>query len=327
MRLGDLEFVDLYLGADFADIKGLAGSMNVRDPAPPELDAQIHELRRLCRYRYVAERDADFSLIIDKIVYRVTMMRDVSGEEVFILRRSNAVIRPIEQIGIAPKIVRELMNPDLKGLVLVVGETGAGKTSTAAAIFKARLERLGGIGITIEDPPEVNLNGVIGKGRGVQIRASRRTGGYKEHFVRTLRSNPDQIFLGEVREEVNAQEVLEASLTGHLILSTLHAGSIVDAIERLCSLAAGSKDVDAAYKKLSTGLKAVIWQNLIKTPGAPPRYKYEALMLTGEEASGARSKIASGKIRNLVQDIDMQMRRLVIDPMGTRQSRQSTQAN
>lgn len=315
MRLGDLDFVDLYLGGDFSDLKGLKGSDKLRDPAPIELAPQLKEVRDQCRLRYVAERDPEFSMVIDGVMFRVTMIRDVTGSEVFILRRSNAQLRPLNKLGIAPRFTRPLLDPNLKGLVVLAGETGAGKTSTIASILKARLDKIGGIAVTIEDPPEVNLNGVQGYGRCMQVRASRRTGGYKEHLVRTLRSNPDMILLGEVREEDAAQEVVEASLNGHLVFTTVHAKGVVEAVSRLASLASAGRQGTSAFEKLAQGLKMVIWQSLERTPDGF-KMNYQALSLIEEEMSGARSKIASGKIVGLNQDIDMQMRRVKISPMG-----------
>ena len=319
MKLGDLEFVDLYLSPHFADIKGLKGSKNLRDPAPIPLKPQLTELYRQCRLLYNTERDPEFSMVIDGVMFRVTMMREVTGAEIFVLRRSTAEVRQLDRVGLAPALVRQLMDPALKGLILLAGETGAGKTSTAAAILKARLDVIGGIAVTIEDPPEVNLNGVQGLGRCMQIRASRRTGGYKEHLVRSLRTNPDMILLGEVREEAAAQEVVEASLNGHLIISTIHAANVQTAVERLASLATGNRDSSSTNKKIAGGLKFVIWQALERNPnGGPPKFVYQALNLADEVYSGARSKIAMGKIGHLVQDVDMQMTKLRTNPMGNR---------
>ena len=320
MRLGSLEFVDLYLGGSFADFKGLKGSPNLRDPAPKdeELEKQFAEIRQQCRLLCVAERDPEFSMVIDDLMFRVTMMREVTGAEIYVLRRSPAEVRPINQVGLAPALVKQLMEPNLKGLIILAGETGAGKTSTAAAILKARLDRIGGVAVTIEDPPEINLNGLHTRGRCMQIRASRRTGGYKEHLVRSLRTNPDMIFLGEVREEAAAQEVVEASLNGHLIISTIHAANVTTAIERLVSLAAGSRDPASTFKKVAAGLTLVIWQALDRNPnGGPPKYRYEFLSLMDDMASsGARAKIANQKIGHLNEDVAHQRRNLGNRPLG-----------
>ena len=317
MQLRDLNFVDLYLGTDYAELKGLEGSKNLTDPAPQELTAPIEVLRKNCRFIVSSEKDPEFSIAFEGIMYRGTMMRDVTGGSVFTLRRSTAQVRPLEKVGLAPALTRQLLDPSLKGLVLIAGETGAGKTSTAVAILKARMERIGGIAVAIEDPPEVDLNGTLGKGRCMQIRASRRTGGYREHLVRSLRTNPDMIFLGEVREEMAAREVVEASLNGHLIISTIHAGGVTETIERLASIASANGDQENAFRKLASGLRMVIWQSLERDAnGGASKFNYEALSLIGDNASGARTKIHTGRISHLIQDIDQQMRVLNLNPMG-----------
>jgi len=316
MKLCDIHFVDLYLGENLKLFKGLKDSPNLSDPAPPALKSQLEELLRSCRLQLQLAREPEFSMVIDDIMYRVTMMNDVTNSMVFILRRSTAEVRPIEQIGLAPVHIRDLVQPGLEGLVLVVGRTGAGKTSTAVSILDARLHRLGGVAVAIEDPPEVNINGIRGLGRCIQVRASRKSGGFKEHLVRALRSNPDLIFLGEVREEAAAAEAVNASLNGHMILTTIHAGNITQAIERLASSASPQNPRDA-YQKLSHGLKMVIWQDLVRSADGTTGYRYEALSLIDREASsGARHKIAQGALAQLADDIDQQMRRVKLNPLG-----------
>src|SRR5690606_10186105 len=125
--------------------------------------------------------EPEFALQYDDINYRVTNITDVDGQAIFVLRRPTASLRPIEQVGLAPAIVSRLLRPALPGLIVVCGKTGAGKTSTAASLIKARMERYGGVAITVEDPPEVRLNGPHGpdgQGRCIQIEASRKHGGY-----------------------------------------------------------------------------------------------------------------------------------------------------
>lgn len=321
MRLVDLDFSDLYLGSGFADLKGLKGSTKLRDPVPVALHPQLRDIRHQCRILHAANKDPEFSMVIDGTMFRVTAEQEISStESVYVLRRSTAQLRSIDQIGIAPVITRILLDPRLKGLVLIAGETAVGKTSTACAVLKARLERIGGIAVTIEDPPEIDLNGEHGPGRCLQVRASRRTGGYKEHLVRAMRMNPDMILLGEVREEAAAEEVVRASLNGHFIISTIHAGGPIEAIDRLAGLA-GTKNTETAYKSLSLGLKMVIWQDLVTDEKTGQRkFTYQALPLVdgirGFSASGARSKILTHKTNNLIQEIDQVMRILQLSPGG-----------
>ena len=308
MRLIDLRFVDLYLGETYAEIKGLHGSPNLMDPAPAQLASELDQIRGLCRAKYVEAKEREFALSIDAHRYRVTMLKEFDGTSIFVLRRFSLKVKELNELGFIPKIKTLLTRKDLKGLILIAGETGVGKTTTASAILRTRLERIGGIGLAIEDPPEVDLNGPVGLGgRCIQISASRQMGGYREPLVLALRSNPDIIFLGEVREENAASEVVQASINGHLIISTIHAASVGSAIERLATLASGDRDPRAAYKVISMGLKAVIWQRLeVSTPGQKPVLSYEALVLDGESASGPRSKIKEGNCGLLSQDVDQQ---------------------
>lgn len=311
--LKDLQFVDLYIGTDYAELKGLKGSPNKLDPVPDEFKPSVNEVYRQCRFRYSASKDPEFSLAFDGVVYRVTVICDVTDDHVFILRRTTAEVRPIEKLGLPGSLVMQMLDQNLKGLVLVAGDTGAGKTSTIVSLLLARMNRHGGVGITIEDPPEVHLNGPQGKGRITQLRASRRMGGYKEHLMLTLRSNPDIIMLGEVREAEAAAVVVNAAINGHLILSTIHAGGVGEAINRLAQAAASARhaqvSVEDCFRSLASGLRMVIWQKLEPGKnGGPPKFSWEALSLAGDNAQGARSKIASGNIAGLVHDIDQQMR-------------------
>lgn len=317
MQLSDVEFVDLYLGSTFADFKGLKGSKNLRDPVPEALYPQLVDVRKQCKILHVADDDPEFAMAINGIMFRVTAERELSGKGfIYVLRRSTAQLRTVERLGISPALVRIMLDPALKGLILIAGETGAGKTSTACAVLKARLERIGGIAVAIEDPPELDMNGVHGLGRCVQVRASRRTGGYKEHLTRALRMNPDMIFLGEVREEAAAEEVVQASINGHFIISTIHASGPIEAIDRLATLA-GSRNLESAYKSLAQGLKMVIWQSLSRDPDTGRvLFSYQALPLVegvkGYTPSGPRSKIMARKTSGLVQEIDQVSRLLHI---------------
>lgn len=308
-RLSDYEFVDLFIGKDFAEFKGLKGSSNTTDPVPATLYPQIHELRVQCHALVRMENDPEFSLIHEDIIYRGATIRDFMGNSIYVLRRASPVLRSIESLGFAPRIVRELMMERLEGLIVIAGSTATGKTTTATSILKGRLDRHGGVAMTIEDPPEININGKQGKGRCIQVRASRRTGGYKEHLVRALRSNPDMILLGEVREEDAAYEAVNASLNGHFIITTIHATSIIQAIERLAQLggSASNSGSDAMFKSLGLGLKMIIHQRLDKDPRTGElKMAYEALSLIGDDRSGARIKIQQGKVGHLIHDIDQQ---------------------
>lgn len=306
--LADVEFVDLYIGADYCDVKGLAGAHAPRVPAPAALLPAIDELREQCRRVFAQQGDPEFALLAGEAIYRVTAVKDVTDSEVFILRRSTAAIRPFQSLGFGRALSETLMDADTRGLVMVSGEMGSGKTSTAASIITERLRRHGGIAIAIEDPNETRLNGLHGEGRCIQIRASRKTGGYKEQIVRAMRSGADMMLIGEIRDEDTASLVLQASVNGHYIVSTLHAGDIPQAVGRLQAMTL-PRHVNAA-EILAEGLSVVLWQHLEKVgPSARAAVRLRVQSLVLATSAGARQRIRAGAIEQLANDVEDQARR------------------
>ncbi|MDH0341960.1 ATPase, T2SS/T4P/T4SS family [Chromobacterium haemolyticum] len=310
-RISQIDFVDLYIGEDYCDIKGLAGASAPRVLAPAELADQIADLREKCKEIYRAQEEPEFSLILDGVLLRVTQISDVTNGDVFILRRSPAQIRPFTSLGLAPHVMKAVLDKDLRGLILIAGEMGAGKTSTAASLVVQRLALHGGIAIAVEDPPETPLNGVHGNGRCIQIRASRKSGGYSEHMTRAMRSGADLMLIGEIRNDDTAYQAATSGINGLPIVTTIHAGDPVEAVERLHTYC--SSKTPNANNIIADGLAAVIWQSLEKVPrqgesGTSARLVSQALILTGPDADGIRAKIRKGLISQIRQDVENQNR-------------------
>lgn len=228
-----LKFVDLYIGEDYCDFKGLDGSENIRTPVPPHLLGEVQVLKAECLKVFVQHEEPEFAIIHDEVMFRVTQLLDVRAQNVFVLRKSSAQVRPHTSLGLSQAVTTVALSKATRGLVLVVGEMASGKTTTIASLFKERLTLHGGIGVAIEDPPETRLDGIHGTGRCLQVPASRKNGGYREQLIRAVRSGADAILLGEIREEDTAFQVAQAGINGHLIYSTMHAGSLVQGLERL----------------------------------------------------------------------------------------------
>lgn len=309
-KISELEFVDLYIGEAYCDIKGLSGASASRVCAPDGLKDQIHALRAQCQAIYRAQQEPEFALVLDDVLFRVTQISDVANEDVFILRRSCAQIRPLATLGLAPHAMRALLDPQTRGLILIAGEMSTGKTSTAASIVVQRLKERGGIAIAVEDPPETRLNGLHGPGRCIQVRASRKSGGYQEPMIRAMRTGADLILIGEIRDEDTAFQALQASINGHLIIATIHAGDIVQAIERMQTFCTGR--ASNTNDILADGLTVVIWQTLEKMPhaeeGHAVRFISKSLVFNGPESAGMRTKIRKGLIGQVVQNIETQSR-------------------
>ena len=138
------------------------------------------------------------------------------------------------------------------GLVLVTGPTGAGKTTTLYAALNAieGKDHTTNI-VTIEDPVEHNLNFAT------QIQVNRERNLDFPHILRTIvRQDPDVILVGEIRDEESAALALEAAMTGHLVLSSLHTYSALETLVRL-------QDLKVRSYLLASALKGVISQQLL----------------------------------------------------------------
>jgi len=306
--LDAVEFVDLYIGTDYCDIKGMAGAEAKRVSAPDYLHGEISELRRKCKEIYKAQEEPEFSLITGEQLYRVTAINDVMNDDVFILRRSSATIRPLASLGFSPLLLKTILDKDTRGLCLVAGEMSAGKTSTAASMVDELLKQHGGIAVAIEDPPETKLNGIHGTGRCIQVRASRKNGGYKEQIYRAMRSGADIIFIGEIRDEETAEVALQASVNGHRILATIHAGGVDQALERMQTFTLPKHT--NANEILADGLAVVIFQDLEEVDrnkeadsGKIKRLRVESLIVCGKDQNAVRQKIRKGQISQVMHDV------------------------
>ena len=304
--ISEANFVDLYLGDGFADVKGLPGQPT-RVPAPESWGVEIEQRRARCQEHFNKTLEPEFSLILDEAVYRVTQLQDLHAQSLFVLSKSAVQILQLDDLGLPDELHQNLFNPAIRGLIFICGEMSSGKTSSAASILVARLERLGGMALTVEDPPEPLLQGEHGPGRCIQVPVSRRQGGYEEALIRALRTRAEILMVGEVRDTPTAVQVVQASINGHFIICTGHAGSVTQGIERLASLA--QPKVPNAKDLLAQGLIAVIHQTLVADSQGFKRLKLQCLSLTGSDGPGIREKIRTGKTQMLEQDIANQSSR------------------
>lgn len=300
------DFVDLYLGDGFSDVKGLCGADARKVEAPAEWAADMARLKDRCAAHFAEFQDPEFSLVEDGIVLRVTQVVDAYGMDVYVLRKSRPQIRPFDLLGFPGELVSTLLKDSVRGLVVFCGEMGTGKTSSAASLVVARLQACGGIALAMEDPQETNLNGAHGQGRCIQLKVSRRTGGYEEALLRALRTGADLLFIGEIRDSRTAAQAVSASINGHFIVATSHSGSVSQAIERIAAMA--QAEFSNAREILAQGLLAVICQTL-EPHGTPRTLKVKSLLFCGEDGPGIREKIRTGQVQMIDQDVENQSQR------------------
>jgi Tfp pilus assembly pilus retraction ATPase PilT len=301
-RLNSTRFVDLYIGESFSQVAGLNGNPQLQTP-PESLLAEIAAVRAKCEHMYRARRNPEFLLTFGDKSYRVTALESIN-DTVYTLRQSG-VPRAASELGVGSAVLSTLLQEGLRGLVLICGERAVGKTNTAASIFVERIRIFGGLGLAVEDPPEMKLEGPHGKGYVLQVWADPQKGGYPEQMRRGMRSGAESIFLGEIRDGVTASEACRAGIDGHLVLSTGHGGSPVEGLERIHALA--SQNERNAAQLLADGVAVVVWQSLDPVMvGGQHKRRVRTQMLRVKGNAGVQMKIREGKFGGLIQDLQQQ---------------------
>ena len=182
------------------------------------------------------------------------------GMQGLVLRTIAAEIPSFEQLGLPP-ILKDLIMSKT-GLIIMVGGTGSGKSTSMASMLDHRNENSFGHIITIEDPIEYvhqHKNCVI-----MQREVGVDTDDWEVALHNTLRQAPDVIVLGEIRDEEIMNFGIEFSQTGHLALATLHANNANQAIDRILGFFKAEKQLKLK-QDLSLNIRAIISQRLIKT--------------------------------------------------------------
>lgn len=309
-ELAKLEYCDLFVAPAFADIKVRPGYHAPRTDVPPEFAGAIHDLRQALIERQTALRSPEFSFRIAGLLHRVTAMTTVEDETTFILRRATRGVRPLATLGLPPYLRTSATDLSLRGLILIAGSQASGKTTTMTSLFVERMRALGGVGVALEDPIETDgLEGLHGKGRIHHYAAARHEGGYSEQIIKTLRHGADAILIGEIREAEAAQVVVRESANGSTIFSTVHAGSISEALARLVDFFPSRVDGRAM---LAHSLRLIIHQELSSNERGDSVLRVRSLSLLGKEAKTLQIKIAEGRFVNLEEDADVQSKRNII---------------
>ena len=217
--------------------------------------------------------------------YRVNTLPTVYGEKCVIrLMKKETHLADLERLGIDPGLLERLKQTinQPQGLVLVTGPTGSGKTTTVHACLN-KINRPETNVVTLEDPVEASIPGI----NHVQIH---RRGGvsFMDGLRAILRQDPDIIFLGEIRDREVAKTAMEASMTGHLVFSTLHTNSAVETLTRL-------DDMEVEMFLVAGCLRAVVAQRLIRRVCPQCKAPTEADTLGLAEHGIRPEVIASGR--------------------------------
>jgi twitching motility protein PilT len=236
------------------------------------------------RRDFEANLEVDFSYAVPGLArFRVNCFhndRGVGGA----FRTIPMAVWTLEDIG-APPIFKEIINVP-RGLVLVTGPTGSGKSTTLAAMIDHLNENVAGHILTIEDPIEfvhTSRKCLIN-----QREVHRDTHGFNQALRSALREDPDIILVGEMRDIETIRLALTAAETGHLVFATLHTSSAAKTIDRIIDVfPAGEKAM--VRSMLSESLRAVVAQTLMKR-------------MSGGRIAAHEIMIATPAIRNLIRE-------------------------
>ena len=176
--------------------------------------------------------------------------------------------RTLSELGVPAVTQQALLAENLRGLVLIAGKQGAGKTTLAGAVVQERVRLYGGSARVIEDPPEMEIHEVMEHGLIQQIDAASAPADIPSRerlawFARSsVRSRADLLFLGEVRDASEASAVVLQSGIGGPVITTIHADSVDTAIDRLIALAARDMGTEGAASHVAAHLSLVLHRTL-----------------------------------------------------------------
>lgn len=190
--------------------------------------------------------------------FRVNVFRQ-RGAVAMVIRRLSAQIPELGKLGL-PQVLSRLAC-ERRGLILVVGSTGSGKSTTMAAMLSHRNASVAGHILTIEDPIEFiykHQKSIVN-----QREVGTDTESYEKALINALRESPDMIMIGEIRERGTMQEVINFANTGHLCLSTLHAINTHQALTRIVNFFPLENRATILFD-LASCLLGIIGQRLVR---------------------------------------------------------------
>lgn len=264
LPLSDFEFVDLYVclegdSPSHYHQKTSPKGIGIDVIVPPEYLEAVDTLKDFLRDNFIEE---EMGFTFEGIRIRAAKVRTASGLVWASLRRINDVPPALEKLGFNHQLMPHLHNlGKRKGLIVLCGSTGQGKTTTACSLLADFLSKQGGVAFTIEDPVEYALEGRHNDhGFCYQVEV-REDDEWALMLKRSLRWHPRYIFVGELRTPETVNQLLRASTSGHLVITTVHAGTIEEALEGILQL--GEQAIGArATTLLATGLTAIIHQTI-----------------------------------------------------------------
>jgi twitching motility protein PilT len=244
---------------------------------------------------FADEHEVDFSFEIPDVArYRLNAFQQ-RGVISMAIRAIPHKINTIEELAL-PAVVRELAEEE-RGIVLLTGTTGSGKSTTLAAMIDHMNATTSKHIVTIEDPIEFvheDKRSVIN-----QREVGMDTASFKRALRRVLRQDPDVILVGEMRDEETVQAALSAAETGHLVLSTIHTVDAAESINRMLDFFPPHQH-DQARSMIAGTIKGVISQRLVPGADGGRVAACEILRMTGRVRDMIVDPSQTGKLTEVI---------------------------
>ena len=291
---------DLFIANDFPPSMKAQGSMQAL--TAQKLNGEMTRLfanslmNDKQRAEFAQELECNFAITIPGVArFRVNVY--VQQQNVaMVIRTIASEIPTFEKLALPPVLQDVIMNK--RGLVLVVGGTGSGKSTSLAAMIDYRNSNSAGHIITVEDPVEyvhVSKKSLVSH-REVGV----DTHSWHHALKNTLRQAPDVILIGEIRDSETMEHAIAFAETGHLCLGTLHANSANQAIDRIINFFPDERR-NQLLMDLSANLRAIISQRLVRTEDGKGRKAAVEILLNTPTIAERIFKGAFGDIKGIME--------------------------
>ena len=301
-RVIETEGSDLHLkvpSRPLIRIHGILEPIPDTDPLTPDdteavFREMLHEPLKL--EEFASENEVDFSYAVPGLArFRVNAFKQ-RGVISLVCRAIPHTIRTVDELALPP-VIAELAEEE-RGIILVTGTTGSGKSTTLAAMIDQINRSESKHIVTIEDPIEFlhrDKLSIIN-----QREVGQRHASFKRALRRVLRQDPDVILVGEMRDEETVSTALSAAETGHLVFSTLHTVDAPETVNRIVDFFPPHQQQQARAMLAGT-LKGVISQRLVRTPDGHGRVATcEILRMTGRVRDMIMNPEETGRLTEVI---------------------------
>jgi twitching motility protein PilT len=269
----------------------------ILSPAETEAALEVVLLEQHGRDEFLSDGEVDFSYSIKGLArFRINAFRQ-RGTVAMVARAIPYGIKTIDELAL-PEVIRDLAEEE-RGIVLVTGTTGSGKSTTLAAMIDHMNERFARHIMTIEDPIEF-----LHKDKRSSINqreVGQDTQSFGRALRRVLRQDPDVILIGEMRDEETVHTALSAAETGHLVLSTVHSVDATETVNRIIDVFPPHQHQQIRAMVAGT-LKGVISQRLVRGKDGGRVATCEVMRMTGRVRDFILDPTQTGKLGEVVAD-------------------------